>query len=854
MIFAMVYGNPTPLKMLDLHAATIVMGGTLACVGVAYSLPRAFSMLMIFFKGYSDASCATLVGTMPGTPSNASGVVSFSAAQITKTNVISIQATDGTRSTSCLTGFTVSPGALSTFAVNTCPLPTTTTTDSAFTTQPKLTAQDANANTIPTYSGTLTFSGYTDAACTSLVASSVNGSQSGISSGLISFTGVQVLKTSVKYIQATDGSKKSTCIGALTVNPGVLSTLAFTTAPSSAPTSGVAFPQQPAVSAYDGNSNLLGSSTAITLSVSPAGAPLTCTTNPVTTASGVSTFAGCKLTGTAGSYTLTATSGAITNTASVTLGAGVPYRLVFVSPTTSLTANGCQSYTVQLQDQWFNTTTGSAYTLNLSDGSTGKFYNSSASCTAGTGNITSVSLASSTSSKTFWYSNQTASTPTLTVSATGITVNATQALTITAAGANKLGFTAVPASGTAGTALTSTVVQVQDAFGNAVSQADNITLTLATNPGSSTSFTSSLLATDASGKATFTGIILNKSGTGYSFSASSSHSYTSATSSTFNVAAGTANKLVFFTQPTNATAGVAIPSFQVKVQDSNSNDVTTSTASIALTPSASTIASGGTVVASGGVSTFASVIMNTAGSYTLTAASSGLTSAVSTPAFTVSPAAASAATSIITSTSPVLADGVATSTVTVTLKDAFSNVISGTTPTLSASGTGNTVNSCSATNGSGVSTCSMTSTIEGLKALSLSSPAIAPTNSGTQFYAVTMNTPVCDRAGTGTNQTTCNWGSITATTTTGTFTFKNISTGSVTLGASLYTISGGNSNRFSIQADNCSAQVLGVGASCTVQVNFLANALAAGTYSSSLIFKLPGTANTSTITITGTVQ
>ena len=51
MIFAMIYGNPTPIKMLDLHAATIVIGGTLACVGVAYSLPRAFSMLMIFFKG-----------------------------------------------------------------------------------------------------------------------------------------------------------------------------------------------------------------------------------------------------------------------------------------------------------------------------------------------------------------------------------------------------------------------------------------------------------------------------------------------------------------------------------------------------------------------------------------------------------------------------------------------------------------------------------------------------------------------------------------------------------------------------------------------------------------------------------
>jgi len=117
-----------------------------------------------------------------------------------------------------------------------------------------------------------------------------------------------------------------------------------------------------------------------------------------------------------------------------------------------------------------------------------------------------------------------------------------------------------------------------------------------------------------------------------------------------------------------------------------------------------------------------------------------------------------------------------------------------------------------------------------------------------------MNTPVCDQAGAGTTQTTCDWGSITATNTTGTFTFKNISTGSVTLGASLFTISGGNSNRFSIQADNCSTKVIAAGATCTVQVNFLANSLAVGTYSSGLVFTLPGTGNSSTITITGTVH
>ena len=47
--------------------------------------------------------------------------------------------------------------------------------------------------------------------------------------------------------------------------------------------------------------------------------------------------------------------------------------------------------------------------------------------------------------------------------------------------------------------------------------------------------------------------------------------------------------------------------------------------------------------------------------------------------------------STITGTSPVLADGVATSTVTITLKDAFNNPVSGVSPTFSATGSSNSL-------------------------------------------------------------------------------------------------------------------------------------------------------------------
>ncbi|MES2528635.1 MAG: Ig-like domain-containing protein [Bdellovibrionota bacterium] len=85
-----------------------------------------------------------------------------------------------------------------------------------------------------------------------------------------------------------------------------------------------------------------------------------------------------------------------------------------------------------------------------------------------------------------------------------------------------------------------------------------------------------------------------------------------------------------------------------------------------------------------------------------------------------------AATSTITGTSPVVADGVATSTVTVTILDANSNPISGQTPTFSAtdSGSGNNYGSCSATNASGVSTCTLSSNVAEVKTLSIATPVV----------------------------------------------------------------------------------------------------------------------------------
>jgi adhesin/invasin len=82
----------------------------------------------------------------------------------------------------------------------------------------------------------------------------------------------------------------------------------------------------------------------------------------------------------------------------------------------------------------------------------------------------------------------------------------------------------------------------------------------------------------------------------------------------------------------------------------------------------------------------------------------------------------SAASSTIAGTSPVIADGIAASTVTITLRDLLHNGISGVTPTFSATGSNNTLGACTATNASGVSTCTLRSTKAEAKTLAMTTP------------------------------------------------------------------------------------------------------------------------------------
>jgi hypothetical protein len=192
------------------------------------------------------------------------------------------------------------------------------------------------------------------------------------------------------------------------------------------------------------------------------------------------------------------------------------------------------------------------------------------------------------------------------------------------------------------------------------------------------------------GVATFSTLSLNRVGTGYTLTAASS-GLTGATSSPFNITPGTANRLVFTTQPSDTVAGVSINP-TVTIQDAFGNTVTGSSASISMAfgtnpGGGGTLSGTNPVSASGGVATFSNLWINRAATgYTLVASSSGLTSATSNT-FNITPAAVSASVSTVVA-SPTSTSG-GTSTVTVTLFDAFGNPVSGRAVTLAGSVTGN---------------------------------------------------------------------------------------------------------------------------------------------------------------------
>jgi hypothetical protein len=203
---------------------------------------------------------------------------------------------------------------------------------------------------------------------------------------------------------------------------------------------------------------------------------------------------------------------------------------------------------------------------------------------------------------------------------------------IASAVASKLKFTTQPVDGTAGQTLAAVVVSVEDSSGNVIATDNTTQVTLAL---SSNTLNGTLTKTAVNGVATFSNLSINTAATGYTLIATSTPVLTPDTSSTFNIAAASASKLVFAQQPSNAAAAATItPAVTVQVRDAFDNVVTGDSSAVALTiannPGGAVLSGTTTRNAIAGVATFNNLSLDKpGGGYTLAAADGALTGATS---------------------------------------------------------------------------------------------------------------------------------------------------------------------------------------------------------------------------------
>jgi hypothetical protein len=457
----------------------------------------------------------------------------------------------------------------------------------------------------------------------------------------------------------------------VTVAPAAASKLAFTTQPASG-TAGAAF-GQPAVSVQDQFGNTVTSNTStvtVAIANNPSGGTLA-GTKSVAAVSGVATFSGLSIDKSGTGYTLSATDGSLTSATSsaFNIAAGAANKLVFAQQPTSAVAGAsiAPAVTVQIQDAGGNLTASTAnVTVAIATNAGGGTLSGTLTVAASGGVATFSNLSV----------NKTGTGYTLSAAGTSLTGATSSAFNISPAAASNLAFTTQPSAGSGGAAFGQPAVTVQDQFGNTVTaDTSTVTVAIANNPsGGTLSGTKSVAA--VSGVATFSGLSIDKAGTGYTLSATDG-SLAAATSNPFTITVGAANKLAFAQQPTTTVAGVSIaPAVTVQIQDAGGN-LTASTANV--TVAIATNAGGGTlsgtltVAASGGVATFSNLSINKTGTgYTLSATGTSLTSGTS-GAFNITPAAASKLVIAQQPTTTVAGVSIAPA-VTLQVQDQFGNV------------------------------------------------------------------------------------------------------------------------------------------------------------------------------------
>jgi hypothetical protein len=405
----------------------------------------------------------------------------------------------------------------------------------------------ANNPTVSNSSGTATNFG------TKTAITFANGVASPTTAGATGQAVMKLYKAETAKVVVSDGTISNGAGLSVTVKEAAASKLVFTTQPVGGVTEGTVFGTQPVAKIEDSFGNVETSSSAsVALAINSytegnggsTSGTLGCSTNPVTASSGVATFTGCNITGTAaaGTYTLKATSSGLSEAISgnLEIKAGSASKLAFTTQPVGGVAEGTSLATqpvVKVEDANGNVVTSSSagVTLAIANNSyiagNGGSKEGSLSCTT---NPVSASSGTASYAGCKITGTEAAGTYTLKATSGSLTEATSSSFEIKAGTPTTATFSTQPAGANEGAAFTTQPqVTIKDANSNLVS-GSVVTLAIGTNPGGGTlSCTANPAATNGSGIAVFAGCTINKTGSGYTLTATDGSA--TATSSGFNV-------------------------------------------------------------------------------------------------------------------------------------------------------------------------------------------------------------------------------------------------------------------------------------------------------------------------------
>ncbi len=520
----------------------------------------------------------------PVTP--VSGVATFAACNITGTaaaGTYNFKGTDGTITSAASNNVTITAGGTATQLVFSAQPVGGVTEGTNFATQPVLTAQDANGNTVTSFASNVTLSINTYTAggggttkgtlgCNANTVAAVN--------GVATFAGCDISGTAAAgtyTLTGAGGSLTSAASSNVVINSGTATQLVLTTQPAGPVSEGTAFSTQPVLTAEDASGNTVtsfnGAADNVTLAINTYTASgggttkgtLGCTANPVTPVNGVATFAGCNITGAAGAgtYNFKATGGGLTSAVSnnVVVNAGAATQLVFSAQPVGGVTEGTNFATqpvLTAQDANGNTVTSFASNVTLSINT---YTAGGGGTTKGTLGCNANTVAAVNGVATFAgcdiSGTAAAGTYTLTGAGGSLTSAASSNVVIKAGTLSALSIPTAPSSPqTAGTPFSISVTGT-DAFGNGIS--GTVAVSFAggnTAPNTTTpTYPSSLTFTNGSATAPVT-LVATQNGVQLTVSATGA---SAGTSPAFNVVAGSAGSLSFSTQPVGGvTEGTAL--------------------------------------------------------------------------------------------------------------------------------------------------------------------------------------------------------------------------------------------------------------------------------------------------------